>query len=112
MAPFGVAADAHDAGLVPLRWACVTSTRLMLMMLGVLCWEWPLLHLESRLMLMMLGLLCWERPLLTLEPRLILMDAGLVVLRVAIGVCGIAADAHDAGRCCVESGHWCLWNRG
>ena len=33
---FGVAADAHDAGLVPL---VSVESRPMHMMLGVLCWE-------------------------------------------------------------------------
>ena len=46
---FEIAADAHDAGLVVLGLAiwCLESW-LMLMMLGLLFWEEPLVSLESQ----------------------------------------------------------------
>ena len=97
MGAFGIAADAHDAGLVVLRVAMgdflITADThdAGLVMLGV-----ALVSVESRLMLMMLGLLCWEWPL-PLDSQLMHMMLRLVALGVACGLFGVAADAHNAG---------------
>ena len=44
-------------------------------------------------MLMMLGFLCWEWPLVSFEGH----DAGVVGLGAVSSVFGRTADAHDAG---------------
>ena len=69
----------------------------MLVMLGLLCWEWPLVSLKGLLMLMMPALLCWVGTCLPGKAA----DAhfaGLVVLDVAVCIFRITADAHhDSG---------------
>ena len=122
----GRSSHTHDAQLVLLGAAfCAFTTGLMLMMLGMLCWELLLVFLEGLLMLLMLGLLCWEQLMMLAllfaacvfgrtadadDAGLVVLganacgfgreadahDAGVAVLGVAVCVCGRAADVHDA----------------